>query len=182
MQILESEHDRLGPRPGENPRCQRRQLPSPQRLARKLRDAVRRQLDVHERRDERRIFRRVEPDQLQSVLKIGEAPFGPSVRAEPLSAPFGDRVQGRILQELRRGPLDPSVRRLAEPTSKLFDQPRLADPWLADDKRELTFAASARRSQRRPSVSELLSAPDASGVSARWKLPRRPALIARTTR
>ena len=165
MQILEGEHDRLGPRPGKNPRRQRRQLPSPQLLGRKLRDAVRRQRDVYERRDERRVFRRVEPDQLQSVLKIGEAPFAVCVRAEPLTAPFGDRVQGRILQKLRRRPLDPGVRRLAEPVSKLFDQPRLADPWLADDKRELTFA-DPRALPAPAEHLELLSTPDEQGQRA----------------
>ena len=45
----------------------------------------------------------IETDQLQSVLEVGEALAGGSVSlAEALAAPFGDRVQRRILQQLRR--------------------------------------------------------------------------------
>ena len=173
MQILEGEHDRLRPRPGKKPHRQRRQLPSPQLLGCKLRGAVRRQRDVYERRDERRVFRRVEPDQLQSVVKIGEAPFAVCFRAEPLTAPFGDGVQGRILQKLRRRPLDPGVRRLAEAVSKLSDQPRLADPRFADDKRQLTFA-NPRALPAPAEHLQLLSTPDEQGQRALAAAPAGP--------
>src|SRR4029450_13330326 len=49
-------------------------------------------------------------------------------------------MQWCILQELRRTPFDPCVRPIAEPRSKLFDQPGLADARLADDEQELPFA------------------------------------------
>src|SRR5262245_48751247 len=49
-------------------------------------------------------------------------------------------MQWCILQELRRTPLDPCVRHIAEPCSKLIDQPRLADARLADDEQELPLA------------------------------------------
>src|SRR6516225_9986464 len=49
-------------------------------------------------------------------------------------------MQWRILQELRGTPFDPCVRRMAEPRSKLFDQPGLANAWLPDDQQELPFA------------------------------------------
>jgi hypothetical protein len=49
-------------------------------------------------------------------------------------------MQRRILQQLRRRPLHPSVGRFTKPGAKLVDQPRLADAGLADDERELPFA------------------------------------------
>ena len=74
--------------------CLRRDLP-----ARQIGGAARRRRDVDKRRNERRMFGRVETDQLQCVLEVGEAlarqAFG---AAETLAAPFGDRVQRRILQ------------------------------------------------------------------------------------
>ena len=49
-------------------------------------------------------------------------------------------MQRRILQQLRRTPFDPRVRRLAELCAKFFNQPGLADAGLADDEHELPFA------------------------------------------
>src|SRR5262245_63149950 len=49
-------------------------------------------------------------------------------------------MQWSVLQELRRTPFDPCVPHIAEPRSKLFDQPGLADARLADDEQELPFA------------------------------------------
>jgi hypothetical protein len=57
------------------------------------------------------------------------------------------------------------VRRLAESISKLFDQPRLAHPWLADDKRELTLAVP-RALPATTERLELLSTPDERGQCA----------------
>ena len=49
-------------------------------------------------------------------------------------------MQRRILQELRRAPLDPGVRRFGEPGAELLDQARLAEARLADDHDELALA------------------------------------------
>ena len=102
-----------------------------------------------------RIFGRVQADQPQSVLEIGEALFGGQVRAEPQAAPFCDRVQRRILQQLRRRPFHPGVRRLAEPRAKLLDQPRLADARA----RRRRGRAGLRRCARAPSAGLRCRAP-----------------------
>src|SRR5271166_1683024 len=54
-------------------------------------------------------------------------------------------MQGRVLQELGGGPLDPGVRRLGELAAELLDEPRLADAGLADDLDELTLAFDRMR-------------------------------------
>ena len=92
MQVLERERDRLRSRPGENPVDDRRQLPAAQFLGREFRRALFWQRDIHQRREQRRIFGRVETDEPKSVLEVGEAPVGRLIRAEALAAPFGDRV------------------------------------------------------------------------------------------
>ena len=140
VQVLEGEHDCLHPRGRQNPGRHRRQLPAAQLLWREFRDAILGQEDIDQGRKQRRIFGWVEADQTQSILEVGQALFGRQVRAEALAAPFGDRMQGRVLQQLRRRPLDPGVRRLAEAAVKLLDQPGLAQARLADDQRELALA------------------------------------------
>ena len=87
-------------------------------------------------------------------------------RAKAQPAPFGDRVQRRVLQQLRRRPLDPGVRRLAEPGVKLLDQPRLAEARLADDQHELTLAL-ARALPAPAEQIEFLLAPDERRQRAR---------------
>ena len=42
-----------------------------------------------------------------------------------------------VLQQLRRTPFDPRVRRLAEMSAKFLDEPRLADAGIANDENEL---------------------------------------------
>ena len=166
VQILERERDRLRARPGEKPRDERRQLPAAQFLRRKLRRAVLRQRDVHQRRDQGRIFGGVEADQPKRVLEVGEAPVGRLIRAEALAAPFGDRMQRRILQELRRRPFDKGVGRLAKRRAKLLDETRLADAGFADNECELARAI-ARPLPAPAQQFELLLAPDERGESAR---------------
>ena len=105
------------PRPSSPP------LPTPQFLGRELRPAVLPQRNVDQRHEQRRVFGRVEADQRQSVLEVGKAPLvGRVGTAKAQSAPFGDRVQGRILKELRSGPFDPGVRRLGEFCAELLDE------------------------------------------------------------
>ncbi len=106
------------------------------------------------------MFGGIETDQPQRVLEVGKALASGGVgAAETLAAPFGDRVQRRILQQLRRREFDPGVRRLAELQAKLLDEARLADAGLADNQRELALAS--RRPLPAPAQEvELLLAPD----------------------
>jgi hypothetical protein len=170
VQVLERERDGLRARPGEKPGYERRQLPAAQFLRRKLCCAVLRQRDVDQRRDQRRIFGGVEADQGKRILKVGEAPVGRLIRAEPLAAPFGDRVQRRILQELRRRQFDKGVGRLAKRRAKLLDKPRLADAGFADNERELDRAI-ARPPPAPAQEFELLPAPDEGDERARAGAP-----------
>ena len=73
MQVFESEHDRLRARPGQDPGDERGQLTSPKLLRRKGGLAARRKRNVYERREQWRVFDRVEADQSQCAFKIGEA-------------------------------------------------------------------------------------------------------------
>ena len=115
VQILEGEHDRLVSSASQNPGCHRRQLPAPQLVRREFRPAVLPQRNVDQRRDQRRILGRVEADQRQGVLEVGETPLvGRVGPAKAQSAPFGERVERRVLKELRCGSFDPGVRRLGK--------------------------------------------------------------------
>ncbi len=126
--------------------------------------AAGRQGDVDERRNERRMFGGIEADQLQGILEVGEALGGRRVGvAETLASPFGDRVQRRILQQLRRRKFGPGVRHLAEPGVELLDEPRLADAGLADDLHELALAGEGALQSSRESRFEALHA---SGLTA----------------
>ena len=143
MQVLEREHDRLRARPGEKPRDKGRQLPPAQFLRREFRDALLWQWNVDQRREQGRVFGWVETDQTQSVLEVGEAPVGRLIHAKALATPFGDRMQRRILQELRRRQFDKGVWRLTERRAKLLHQTRLADAGFADNERELARAIAS---------------------------------------
>ena len=162
VQVLEGEHDCLRPRGRQNPCRHRRQLPAAQLLWREFRGPVLWQEDIDQGREQRRVFGWVQADQTQSVLEVGQALFGGQVRAEALPAPFGDRMQRRILQQLRRRPLDPGVRRLAEAAVKLLHQPRLAQARLADDQRELALAFTRAIPAPGEKI-ELLLTPDEGG-------------------
>ena len=141
MQILEGENHWLSPRARQNPGRHRRQLPTAQFLGRRLRTAILRQGNVDQRREQGCVFGHVKADQPKSVLEVGETPLvGRIGAAKAQSAPFGDGVQRRVLQELRGGPLDPGVRRPGEFCAELLDEARLADARLADDLDELTLA------------------------------------------
>ena len=107
----------------------------------------------------RRIFVGVEADEPKRVLEVSETPVGRLIRAEALSAPFGDRVQRRILQQLRGRQFDKGVRHLPKRRAKLLDEARLADAGLADDERELALAI-ADPLPAPPKLAELFLAPD----------------------
>ena len=158
MQIFERQHHRLNARARHHPIGQRRQLPAPQFLGRQSRRAFRRQRNVEERREQSGILRRVELDLRQRILQVREPLLGRYIgAAEALAAPFGDRVQRRVLQKLRAAPFDPGVRHLAQPGMKFLDQARFTQPRLADDQSPIA---------RHP------AAPAPSAASA-WRFPRR---------
>ena len=114
VQILERQHHRLSPCARHHPAGQRRQLPAPQFLRRQGRHAFLGHRNVEKRREQRSILCRIELDQRERVLQVCEPPLGRHVgAAETLPAPFGDRMQRRVLQKLRTAPFDPGVRRIA---------------------------------------------------------------------
>ena len=128
-------------RAGHHPVGQRRQLPAPQFLGRQSRRALLRQRNVEERREQGSVLRRVELDLRQRAFQLGKPPLRRHVgAAETLAAPFGDRMQRRVLQKLRAAPLDPGVRRVGEPGVKFLDQARFTEPRLADDHHQLAVA------------------------------------------
>ena len=144
MQVLEREHDRLRARARREPT---RSAPPiacgavpPARVSSRAPRAA-------ECRPAARAEARTRPGRDRSAEECSQGRPGAARRAsraaEPLAAPFGDRVQRRILQQLRRRPFDPGVRRLAELRAKLLDEPRLADAGLADDEHELALASRA---------------------------------------
>ena len=162
VQVLKSEHYRLRPGGRQDPCRHRRQLSAAQLLWREFRRPILWQEDIDQRREQRRIFGWIQTDQTQSILKVGQALFGGQVHAEALAAPFGDRVQRRILQQLRRRPLDPGVRRLAQAAMKLLHQPGLAQTRLADDQRQLALALAGAIPASGEKI-KLLLAPDKGG-------------------
>jgi hypothetical protein len=60
--------------------------------------------------------------------------------AKALAAPFGNRMQRRVLQKLRAAPFGPGVWSVAQPRMEFFNEPRLADPRFADDQHQLAVA------------------------------------------
>src|SRR5262245_50873025 len=94
--------------------------------------ALLRQGNVEERGEQRGILRRVELDLRQRALQLREASVRRHVgAAEPLATPFGDRMQRRVLQELRTAPFEPGMWRLAEPGMKFLDQAGFTQSRLA---------------------------------------------------
>ena len=127
MQILEGEHDRLGPGPGQKQGDHRGKLPPTQLFGAEVRGAFRGQRNIEQRRKKRRRFLDVELYLGERRLEVGEPLFGCNVlAAEASPAPLRDWMQGRILQKLGRVPFDPGVRRLTEPGVELLDEPRLS--------------------------------------------------------
>ena len=114
------------------------------------------------------------------AFEIGEALLGRRIRAEALPAPFGDRMQRCVLQELRGAPLDPGVRRLRKARMELLDKPRLAEARLADDQRELAFARPRALPAALKQAKLLLAADERRQATARR--PFGPPPLARTMR
>ena len=113
--------------------------------------------------------RRARPSRAR--FELGEALFaGDFDAAEARAAPVRDRMQRRVLQQLRGSPLDPGMRRLRQPGAELLDQPRFAEARFADDQRELPFAAARTFPATREDI-ELLAAADQRGRRARTAPP-----------
>ena len=143
VQVLEREHQRLGAGAGEHPGGERRELAAAQFLRRQFRRAAGGSGASITGASSGAYSAGVEPDRAERRLEFGEALFaGDFGAAEAGAAPFGDGMQRRVLQQLRGRPLDPGVRRLRQPGAELLDQPRFAEARLADDQRELAFAAA----------------------------------------
>ena len=181
VQVFEGEHDRLRSRARQNPGRHRRQLPAPQFLRREFRPrssgsgtstsgASRGAYSAASRPISRKVFSR-------SASVCSSDASAPPKRSR---APFGERVQGRVLQELRGGPFDPGVRRLGElcrgiprsgATCRCRARRRSGRTGLRLRARATSGAVSSASSSSRPT----------SGVRARAP-PRRPPPLARTMR
>ena len=133
VKVLEDDDRWLRARSGQDHIGHRSQLPASQGLGREFGRALRRQRNVYQWREKGRVFRVVEADQPQRVLKISEALLGRGLHTKSKTAPIGQGMQGRVLEQLRGAPFHPGVRRLSQLRMKLVQQPRLAQAWLADD-------------------------------------------------
>jgi hypothetical protein len=59
----------------------------------------------------------------QHALEVREPSLGGHVSVtESLLPPLGDRMQRRVLEELRAAPFEPGMRDLTQPTMKFFNQ------------------------------------------------------------
>jgi len=108
LQILKDENKWLHSRAGYRPSDHRRQLPAMNLIRRKVWPAFRWNRNVDERREQRHMLRGVELDLREDRFELGE----PSLRrnlgtSKPSPSPAYDRMQRRILQQLRRTPFDP---------------------------------------------------------------------------
>src|SRR5271163_286861 len=87
------------------------------------------------------MFGRVEADQSQRALEVGEAFFGRSIRAKSQPLLLGERMERRVLEELRGAPFDPRMRRLRQARMELLNEARLAESGFADNQHELAFTS-----------------------------------------
>ena len=161
MQVLERQREgnaiapRREPTPLGAANCRRRNS-----LGAKLRRPLFRQVHVHQRREQGRIFGGLQADEPQSILEVGEASVSGFVSAEPRASPFGDWVQRRILQQLRRRPFDKGVRRLRRASKRNSSTRRdLPMPGSPTSERKLPLA-SCRPLPAPAQEVELLLAPD----------------------
>ena len=141
---------------------------------------VLRQRDVDQRRDQGRIFGRIQADQRQRVLEVGEALLGRRRSAPNRWRPHSAiGCSGVFCNSCDDDPFDPGVRRLGELAAKLFDKARLADAGLADDRARTGLRLQRARPAPSKSV-ELLLAPDERRQRPRAAAPPPP--LARTMR
>src|SRR5262249_8683058 len=94
-----------------------------------------------ERCQQRNVLRWIELDQRQGVLQVGKLPLRRDIgTSKTQAAPLGNRMQRRVLQELRAAPFDPRVRCVAQSSMEFLDQSRLTQTRLADDHHQLAVA------------------------------------------
>jgi hypothetical protein len=84
---------------------------------------------------------RIELDLRKRVFKFREPPLSRDVdAAEARAAPFGNRAERRVLEELQKAPLGPGVRRVVYAAVKFLEQTRLTQSRLAHDQQQLSVA------------------------------------------
>ena len=77
-------------------------------IKRKAWQAFRWNRNVEERRDQRRKLHSIELDVREDRFELGEPPLRRNLStSKPSPSPAQDRMQRRILQQLRRTPFDP---------------------------------------------------------------------------
>src|SRR5262249_55289513 len=105
------------------------------------RRAFLRQGNIEERCKQRGILRRIELDLRERAFQVGKPALRRNVgAAETLATPFGDRMQGGVLQKLRAAPFHPGMRRVGEPRMKFPDKARFSHARLADYQNQLPVA------------------------------------------
>ena len=122
-----------------------------------------------------RVFGRVEADQRSVFSRSARRCSAGASAAEALPAPFGDRMQRRILQELRGAPFDPGVRRLARAAR---GTPRSAATCRGRARRR-SARAGPRLRARAPSGASAGRAPPRGRRTALERAPRASAAAAR---
>ena len=141
LQILKDENERLVAGAGDRPLDHGGQLAAANLLRRKAGHALRRDGNADHRRKQRSELPGVELDVSEKRFEFGQPPLGRHLwSAEPDASPPEDRMQRRVLQQLRRTPFDPRVSSVGQLAAKLFNQSGLADAGLADDQDELPVA------------------------------------------
>ena len=99
------------------------------------------------------------PNLMQHGFELGQV-FGRRLRlVEAQAAPRGERVERRVLQQLRRAPVYRRVSGFRDPCLELLEEAGLANSWLADDENELARAGSGAV----PSIEEKFQILDAAG-------------------
>src|SRR4029077_1206276 len=108
LQVLKDKDERLIAGAGDRPFDNRRQLLATNLLRRKAWHALRRDRDVNQRCKQGSLWRRIELDGAEDRFELGQPPLGRDLRtAEPRASPPEDRMERRVLQQLRRTPFDP---------------------------------------------------------------------------
>jgi hypothetical protein len=155
LQILKDENERLVAGAGGRPLDHCGQLTAANLLWRKTGHAVRRDGNADHWGKQRSELPGAELQASEKRFEFGQPPLGRHLgSAEPDASPPDDRVQRRVLQQLRRTPFDPRVSSVGQLAAKLFNQSGLADARLADDQDELPVARKGafRAASQHPEV------------------------------
>ena len=143
VEVFEGEHERLRASARKQPGDHCGELAASQFVGRKFGRTKRRGGNVEQGRKQRRKLDRIELHLRQRGIEVGKtAPRRDVDSPKSLPAPLGQRMQRGVLQQLRRGPLDPGMGPLGKPATKLIDETRLAESGLANDLDELSVAVS----------------------------------------